>query len=228
MNQYLCLLKKVPLFMNIKEEELESLLYCLGAQEKGYINEETLFSLGEQVDRIGIVLEGQVEVVKENILGDRHIIALLSPGQLFGEGIVCTDKRISPVTVRARSHSRVLFIPYEKIVTKCPSSCTYHTSLIKNMLKILGEKNFTLNQKIDYLVLKGLRQRLALYLLDEARKQGQMAFNIVLNRNELADYLNVCRSAMCRELSRMKQEGLIDYYKNGFKILDANRLSQQI
>ncbi len=228
MTNYLPLLKKVSLFKEIREEELIPLLTCLETQEKNYKNEEIIFKLGDSVERIGIVLEGRVEVVKENIAGDRHIIAVLEVGKLFGEGIVCTSKRLSPVTVRSRSHTKILFVPFERLVRSCSKGCTHHVTLIKNMMGILGEKNYYLNQKMDYLVLKGMRQKLATYLLDEASSQGQEAFNIGLNRNELADYLNVSRSAMCRELSRMKEEGLIDYYKNGFKILDTKMLSQEI
>ena len=96
------------------------------------------------------------------------------------------------------------------------------------MMLLLGEKNYMLNHKIDLLMLKGMREKLATYLLNEAQHQNSYAFNIPLNRNELADYLNVSRPSMCRELSRLKAEGIIDYYKNTFKILDIEQLKKYL
>ncbi|MEG0502735.1 MAG: helix-turn-helix domain-containing protein, partial [Cellulosilyticaceae bacterium] len=139
-----------------------------------------------------------------------------------------TARRISPVTVRTKGKTKILFIPYEKVITSCGNTCTFHIQLIKNMLMVLGEKNYALNNKIDYLILKGMRKKLITYLLAQAKVQNSMAFNINLNRNELAEYLNVSRSAMSRELSRMKEEKLIDYYKNGFKIMNVECLREFI
>lgn len=225
---YLDIVKKVTLFHNIKETELEGLIKCLQGYIKNYEEGAVIFSVGEDIGNIGIVLEGQVELVKENLAGNRSIVAILGSAQIFGEGIVCTNKRISPVTVRTKEKSKIIFIPYDKLIRSCSSVCTFHVQLIRNMIRVLGEKNFALNNKIDYLILKGMREKLATYLLSQAKYQERLAFNIEMNRNELAEYLNVSRSSMCRELSRMKEEGLIDYYKNGFKIMNVEGLMQFI
>lgn len=222
------ILKKVVLFHNIEERDLEHLVGCLQGYTKNYEANEIIFSLGNQVDTIGIVLEGQVEIVKENPAGDRNIVSIIGTSQMFGEGVVCTFKRISPVTVRTKEKSRILFLPYDRVIVSCSNVCSFHTTLIRNMLRVLGEKNYALNNKIDYLILKGMREKLATYLLSEVQSKNSMAFNIDMNRNELAEYLNVSRSSMCRELSRMKNEGLIDYYKNGFKIMNVDDLKNFI
>ena len=224
MKQYLKVLEKASLFKDVDPIDLEHLILCLEVSRKKYELGEYIIQLGQEVNHIGIVVEGQVEVVKENIVGDRNIMVVLEPSHIFGEGIVCTTKRLSPVTVRAKTKTTVLFIPYEKVIITCGKSCGFHSQLIRNMLRLLGEKNYTLNQKIDFLILKGMREKITLYLLEQARVSGNMAFNINLSRNDLAEYLNVSRSAMSRELSRMKEEGLIDYYKNSFKIIDYNAL----
>lgn len=221
---YLEVIKKVVLFYNIEETDLEHLVNCLQGYIKVYEGDEILFTLGDEVNTIGIVLEGQVEIVKENLAGDRNIVAILEASHMFGEGIVCTAKRISPVTVRTKGKVKVLFIPYEKVIKSCGNVCSFHIQLIKNMLMVLGEKNYALNNKIDYLILKGMREKLVTYLLEQAKAQNSLAFNINLNRNELAEYLGVSRSSMSRELSRMKEENLIDYYKNGFKIMNVESL----
>ncbi|MEG0012615.1 MAG: Crp/Fnr family transcriptional regulator [Clostridium sp.] len=225
---YLEVLKKVVLFHNIEEIDFNHLINCLEGYIKVYEGEEIVFSLGDKVGHIGIVIEGQAEIAKENLAGDRNIVAILETSHIFGEGIVCTARRISPVTVRTKGKTKILFIPYEKVITSCGNTCTFHIQLIKNMLMVLGEKNYALNNKIDYLILKGMRKKLITYLLAQAKVQNSMAFNINLNRNELAEYLNVSRSAMSRELSRMKEEKLIDYYKNGFKIMNVECLREFI
>lgn len=221
---YLEIFKQVALFQNINETDFEGLIKCLQGYVKAYEQGEIIFGVGDQIGTIGIVLEGQVELVKENLAGNRSIVAILGIAQIFGEGIVCTSERISPMTVRTKEKSKILFLPYERVIVSCGNTCTFHVQLIRNMLRVLGEKNFALNNKIDYLILKGMREKLASYLLGQAKRQGNLAFNIEMNRNELAEYLNVSRSSMCRELSRMKEEGLIDYYKNGFKIMNVEGL----
>ncbi|MBU3812562.1 MAG: Crp/Fnr family transcriptional regulator [Candidatus Niameybacter stercoravium] len=224
MKDYLSVLEKTRLFKNIEPSDLEKLINCLRGEVRKYESGTCIIALEQEVNHIGIVLEGQVEVVKENIAGDRNIIAMLEKSGMFAEGIVCTQKRLSPVTVRAKTKADVLMIPYEKIIITCGESCNFHSLLIHNMLMLLGEKNYALNHKIDFLILKGMREKLALYLLEEAKRNKSVAFNITLSRNDLAEYLNVSRSAMSRELSRMKEDGLIDYYKNSFKIINEEAL----
>lgn len=221
-------IQKSILFNEIDPMHIGSLLGCLNLKTKKYDEGEFIIRLHSIIEEVSIVVDGEVEVIKENKVGDRMIVGILGKGEIFGEGIVCTRKRMSPVSVRAKSRVEVAFIPYEKILMTCGESCGFHKQLIRNMLYVLGEKNYHLNQKIDYLILKGMREKLALYLLEQSDGEGQKAFNISLNRNDLAEYLNVSRSAMSRELSRMKEEGLIDFYKNSFKICDELELKKYL
>ena len=221
-------LKKCTLFNSIEEQNFEHLIHCLQGYIKSYKEDEVIFSAGDEIIHVGIVLEGQIELVKENLAGDSNIVAILGLSKIFAEGIVSTIKRKSPMTVCTKEKTKVLFIPYERLIQSCGNSCGFHLQLIKNMLISLGEKNYELNNKIDFLILKGMREKLATYLLGEASKQNTLSFNIDLNRNELAEYLNVSRSSMSRELSRMKDEGIIDYYRNGFKILNPDYLKEFI
>lgn len=224
LDKTISVLQKCSLFEKIEKENMGHLLSCLGIQVKSYEEQHIIIELESCVNEIGVVIEGEVEIVKENRLGDRMIVGILGEGQIFGEGIVCTKKRLSPVTVRTKTKAKIAVVPYEKIIMTCGERCSFHKQLIQNMLYVLGEKNYHLNQKIDYLILKGMREKLALYLLEQSYREGKSSFYIGLNRNDLAEYLNVSRSAMSRELSRMKEEGLIDYYKNSFKIIDESRL----
>lgn len=224
LDKTISVLQQSSLFEKIEKESIGHLLNCLGIQVKSYEEQHIIIELESCVNEIGVVIEGEVEIVKENRLGDRMIVGILGEGQIFGEGIVCTKKRLSPVTVRTKTKAKIAVVPYERIIMTCGERCSFHKQLIQNMLYVLGEKNYHLNQKIDYLILKGMREKLALYLLEQSYREGKSSFSIGLNRNDLAEYLNVSRSAMSRELSRMKEEGLIDYYKNSFKIIDESRL----
>lgn len=222
--QYLDTLSKCALFKNISHENLKSLLPCLNPQIITCEEDTIIFTHGTQINYIYVLLEGKIEIAKENFAGQKNIVSLLSPGQLFGEGVVCTSHRISPVSALSITTSKLLLIPYERIIVSCEHNCSFHHSIIYNMMRLLGEKNYHLNTKMDLLLLKGMREKLVTYLLAEAQAHQNTAFTLPLNRNQLADYLNVSRPSMCRELGRMKEEGLIDYYQNSFKLIDFKAL----
>lgn len=226
MENYAPILKNCALFRRMSEKETEQLVKCLDAQIRHYKEEDYIFFAGDEINMVGIVLSGMIEIMKENLAGDKHILAFLGPADMFAEGIVCTVRRISPVTVRVKEDANILFIPYERIVKSCGNSCEYHISLIQNMMIVLGEKNVNLNRKLELLTLKGMREKIALFLLNEAGERGSSMFQILLNRTELADYLNVSRTSMCRELARMKEEGMIDFYGNSFKIINRELLAR--
>ena len=224
MEQYYPVLLKCSLLKNIKQNEYHSLLQCINYHTKKFQTNEYVFMAGDNINYVGIVLSGSLEISKENLAGSRHIIDFLVASNVFAEGIVCTSERISPVTVRAKEDSTILFIPFERLIKSCGNSCSFHIQLIQNMMMLLGEKNFILNRKIELLNLKGMREKLATYLLYEVQKQDGLTFQIIPNRNELAEYLNISRTSMCRELARMKELGIIDYYLNTFKILSLEAL----
>lgn len=226
MNDYIDILIKCALFKNIKEQDLEHLLQCLNAYTKNYKSDEYVFFVGNEVKYIGVILSGTIEIIKENQAGSVHIMAFLGPSHIFAEGIVCTAARISPVTIRVKEDSKILFIPYERITRSCGNSCNFHIQLIQNMMMILGEKNFNLNTKIELLTLKGMREKISSFLLNESSIHNSLTFQIIPNRNELAEYLNVSRTSMCRELAKMKEEKILDYYQNSFKLMNVDALKE--
>ena len=215
-----------PLFRDITKEELTRLLPCLDATLKQYDAEECIVRQGMEVSYIYIILSGHIEIIKSNFAGQKNIVSVLTKGKLFGEGLVCTKNRLSPISAMSTEKTELFCIPYQNIIGGCSHSCGFHHQLIFNMMLLLGEKNYQLNTKMDLLLLKGLREKLATYLLREAEKRDTISFTVSLNRNQLAEYLNVSRPSMCRELGRMKEEGLIDYYQNSFKLLDLATLKQ--
>ena len=220
------ILAKCPLFMQIVPQSYSALLSCVNASEKTFSANESIFLAGSQINYVGIVVKGSLSIIKESPAGQKHIIDFVGPSHLFGEGVVCTETRISPVTVFAKENATVLMIPYERIIKTCGNSCSFHLQIIKNMMMLLGERNKVLNQKIELLALKGMREKLATYLLYESQKQKSNTFQIIPNRNELAEYLNVSRTSMSRELGRMKDLGMIDFYQNSFKILSKEKMAK--
>ncbi|MDD4113638.1 MAG: Crp/Fnr family transcriptional regulator [Herbinix sp.] len=225
MEQYYPIIKRCALFRGIEESNYKHLLGCLEAQIKHFDEDEYIFFAGDKINRVGVVLSGTVEIHKENLAGNKHIIAILDSSHLFAEGIVCTANRLSPVTVQAKEATDIMLIPYEKIIRSCGKSCSYHFGLIQNMMVVLGEKNINLNWKLELLTLKGMREKLASYLIKASYENRSNTFQIPLNRSELSDFLNVSRTSMCRELTRMKDDGLIDLYGRSFKILDREGLA---
>ena len=221
-------LRDCPLFEGILEEELAGMFSCLGAAVRRYERGGIPLVEGQRLNAIGIVLSGEVEVASEDAAGNRHIIGRVGPSELYGETIACAGEALSPVTVTAITSTEVLDIDFGRLVRPCGIVCPRHQSLIMNMLRILAEKNILLTRKMDVLTRKSIRGRLAAYLLSEMRRAGYLEFEIPFDRNGLAEYLSCDRSALSRELGHMKNEGMVDYKKNKFAVLDAAALASEM
>ncbi len=213
-------LHKCPLFAGIDEKDLFTLLSCLSATEKHYHKNEYIFMPGDRADKMGIVLEGKVHVVQEDFWGNRTILTSVSSGGLFGEAFASAEIAQLPLGVIAVEEVKSLLINYRKIIDTCPSVCSFHSEVIRNMLRILAQKNLILTQKIDHISKKTIAEKLQSYLSFQAHLQGSSEFDIPFSRQELAEYLNVDRSALSRELSRMQQQGLLNYHKSHFQLTD--------
>ena len=219
MEKYLPMLKKCPLFAGIATDELRTLLNCLSAQEKKYEKGSYIFMSGEIITLIGLVLCGSVHIIREDYWGNRAILARVEQGGLFSEAFSCAEAKKLPVSIFAAETTVVLLIDYRKIITACSSACLFHTGLIRNMLQILAEKNVILTQKMEFITQRTTREKLLSYLSAQARQAGSGAFAIPFNRQELAEYLSVDRSAMSKELSKMQEEGILTFRRNQFELL---------
>lgn len=224
--EWLLVIQKAALFKSIEGAELNRMLTCFGSKVVSFEKNENICRAGEKYYGIGVVLCGKVMVTKENAIGNRIIMAKLKAGDLFGETIAFSDKTTWPATVIAVEDCKILYIEPNIIVENCRNTCVGHKQLIINMLKIISKKALNLNRKVEYLVIKGMREKVSMYLLEQYKRTGQLTFMIPLNRNELAEFLNVSRPSMSREIGKMKEEGIIDYYKSTFKILDLQTLKE--
>jgi CRP-like cAMP-binding protein len=222
MEKYLKFLKQTQLFDNIKETEIKLALNCISYKVEKYSNKQTIFYEGDIVSKIGMVISGSLHIIQDDFLGNRNIIAQITSGNLFGEVFAFSKNSPINVSVIAAEESEIMFFDFKKIITVCQSACEFHNRLIRNLLNIVAEKNIMIVRKLQYLSKKTIRDKLISYLSDECSKQKKQDFTIPFNRQQLADYLLVDRSALSNELSKMNKEGVINYHKNVFNLKHFN------
>jgi len=215
LQEYLTILHSVRLFKGIDSAGIESLLDCIGAQIGSVKKGNIILLAGDRPINVGIVLTGQVHIVRDDCDGNQSLIAVLMPGDIFAEALCCAQVSESPVTVVADTDSVVVMLGFEYILRTCPNSCMFHRKMVENMLRIIAGKNLMLQSHMEILSMKTIRSKVLRYMDSFGVKKGR-EFSIPLNRDELANYLCVDRSALSHELSRMKQDGLIEYAKNTF------------
>ena len=208
------------LFQGIDREEITAMLTCLEPRVHSYNRNDYIVMGGDAYESVGIVLKGAATVSKENAAGNRVVMTLLKQGDIFGEIVAFSSQMVWPATVQAQEACEILFLPRGKIVGECDRMCPWHRTLIQNFLRIISEKAIMLNKKVEYLTIKSMRGKISSYLLEQYKRTGDPTITLPLNRNELSDFLNVSRPSMSREMCKMRDEGVIDFYLNTFKILD--------
>lgn len=207
------------LFEGCTGDEAKAMLGCLGAQEKAFPKGEVIYYTGQQVSRMGLLLSGEIHIVRMDVWGNENIIGRIMPGEVFAETYACVHGEPLQADVIAIWPSRVLFLDVWKVLRTCVSPCSHHERLIRNLITIMAVKNLHLTQKIRHITPKTIRGRLLSYLSQEAVRQGENSFDIPFNRQQLADYLSVERSALSAELSKMQRDGLLVYKKNHFSLI---------
>lgn len=217
----LTLLSVMPLFAGVTPQEIEAMLACLDTECRRYGKGEAILRTGDTVRSIGIVLSGSVLIEKTDLWGNATVLDRVGPGQIFAETYACTPQEPLMVDAVAAESSEILFIEVARVLETCPNSCAHHHNLIRNLLSLSAQKNLRLSRKIFYTAPKTIRARLLSYLSDQSIRCGRRNFTIPFNRQQLADYLNVERSALSNELSKMQQDGLIETERNYFRLLDA-------
>ena len=174
--------------------------------------------MGDRVSELGLVLSGSVLIENDDLWGNRSILDRIGPGQIFAETYACVPGEKLLVTVTAAEKTEVLFLNVGKILRVCTNACSFHARLIRNLLTLSARKNLNLSRRIFHTSAKSIRGRLLSYLSWQAVKQGSREFDIPFNRQQLADYLGVDRSAMSAELGKMKREGLIQVDRSHFRM----------
>lgn len=209
----------IPLFDSITPDELKELLYCSGAFSRFYRKGEYILLNSEKADFVGIVLSGKVHMLSEDIWGQRSLLAYMTRGQLFGETFAMNSDRRSHMTFLAAEDTEALLMSADRMVHTCEKNCSYHRQMMRNLFELMSEKNMNLMEKIEVTGKGTVREKLMAYLSMLAKRQQSRYIHSELNRSDMADYLGVNRSAMTRELSRMRDEGILDYDRNTFRLL---------
>lgn len=224
MNNMIPILRQCSVFAGITDEETAHLVECMDTRRASYPKGQLIWMTGDTVDRCGIILRGSVRTESIGYGGDRTVIASYKAGGLFGDVVMTAASSKSPVDVVATEDTEVLFLPFGKLMANCESCCGCHEKLRTNLLTEISEKFWQLQDKIRYVSEKSLRARVAMYLLDCRKKNDADTFSVSLSRQELAEFLGANRSALSRELGRMRDEGLISFYRDTFKLHDVPAL----
>ena len=209
-------LVNTPLFHGMNRDEVKSILGCMGAREKQYKKDETIFRAGSSISEIGLVLSGSVNIVVTFYWGGSHIFGHVEQGSVFGENYAAIPGKELICDVLASEDSEILFLGMHSLLTTCKNGCSFHHRIIENLLKISAQKNLSLSTRMMHTAPKSLRDRLLSYLSEQAMANGSTHFTIPFDRQQLADYLGVDRSAMSNELSKMRRDGLITYHRSEF------------
>ena len=212
------ILQKTRLFAGIREEELAPMLSCLQAIERHFARGAYIFHAGEEVRSVALLVRGTAHIQKEDFWGNRAILSSLEAGDVFAEAYAMAGAGPMRNDVVAVEDCAVLLMDVERVLTRCTNSCVFHARLTENLFALLAEKNRGLAQKLDCLSQRSTRQKLLAYLSEQAQRAGSAEFTIPFNRQQLADYLSVERSAMSAELSRMQAEGLIETDRSRFTL----------
>ena len=219
MNKYYDVLRKCKLFNNISDKNLLPMLTCLNAKVLHFNKGETIIEEGSSARDVGIVLSGSVQIIKIDFYGNRSIISKIESAQLFGESFACADIVSVPISVIASENSEIMLIDCKRITKTCCNACEFHNQIIINLLQIMAMKNILFNQKAEITSKRTTREKLLAYLEQQAKINNSNSFSIPFDRQELADYLEVDRSGLSAEISKLRKEGLLECKKSNFRLI---------
>lgn len=218
MEKFIHVLKRTKLFAGVGEEDITAMLSCLGARLCTYKKGEYVLRQGERLDDILLLAEGSLHIQRDDYWGNRSILGHIEVGEIFGEAYVAPESGTLLNDVIALTDCSVFFFDVKRIITTCSSACRFHTMVVQNLFFAISERNRGLVQKLGYMSRRTTRGKLIAYLSEEAKRQNSAYITIPFNRQQLADYLSVDRSAMSNELSKMRDDGLLEFEKNCFRL----------
>lgn len=219
MKQYIPILKQTRLFAGLGDEEIAAMMTCLQAARHTCRKGEYVYRQGEVLDTITILVEGKLHIQSDDYWGNRTILHVINEGEMFGEAYAVPNSEPLLNDVVAVEDSVILCFEVRKLLTVCSSVCRFHTMVIQNLFFAISEKNKKLVQKLGHLSKRSTREKLISYLSQEAKRQHSSTFSIPFNRQQLADFLSVDRSAMSKELCKLRDEGFLLFQKNKFTLL---------
>lgn len=219
MERYFSILKKSPLFAEIESRDLSPMLGCLGATARHYKKGTCIFSEGEPATHIGFLCDGSAQVERIDYNGNRTIVSNVDPGELFAESFACAGEKHLPISVTATDDCDVILLDCRRITQSCCNACAFHQQMIYNLLKITAQKSIRLHQRAEIVSHRTTRDKLMAYLTQQAKKKNSQKFTIPFDRQELADYLEVDRSGLSAEISKLRKEGILNCHRSNFELL---------
>lgn len=219
MEQYFEVLEKCPLFKGVQRDDISGILKCFEVKIKEYRKGETVFLQGDAVNFFGVVLEGSIQIIRNDYYGNRSIVTTAMPSQLFAETFAFTKASSVPLSAWASSDSTIMLINPEKIIGQCSRACSFHSRIISNLIKVMAYKNLEINKKLEIVSKRTTRDKLMTYLFLTSQELGIKSFTVPFNRQELADYLEVDRSGLSAEISKLKKDGKLLCRRSEFTIL---------
>ena len=206
------------LFAGIAVDDRKAMLSCIGYHIASFRKGEIIAFEQEHIRHVGVVLSGSVDMIKEDIWGNKTMLVRAYKDEVFAETFACGQDNLSVVTFMVSKDAKILFLPFDRVMHSCSMACQFHHKLVENMVHIIANKNRDLMRKVEVVSKRTIREKLLAYLSIQAQAQNARYFEIPLGRVELAEYLCVDRSALTRELAKMKAEGIIDYHRNSFRM----------
>lgn len=219
MKKYSDILRKCPLFDGMKDEEIDLITERPGAVEKHCVRGETILAEGDPVRYFGIVLSGGAQIVRIDYYGNRSILTDIAPPQIFGEAFACAGLEAMPVDVVATGDTSVLLIDAAAAQPGAGDS-----RLLFNLLRIVSKKNLLFHRRAEITSRRTTREKLMIYLMLEAKKNGSRTFTVPYDRQELADYLEVDRSGLSAEIGKLRREGVLECRRSTFTLPDLPRM----
>lgn len=219
MADFIEVLQTCALFDGINARDLKAMLGCLGGRVRDFDRGEAIFRAESRAEHVGIVLSGEAQVVMDDFYGNRTIQTRVEPGDMFGEAFACAGVERLPVTVEGVQPGQVMVIRLKRVTETCSNACEFHNRMVMNLLKAMAEKNLLLNRKLEITSRRTTREKLMAYLMAQARQANSNRFTIPFDRQALADYLCVERSALSAEIGRLRREGVLESDKSNFTLL---------
>ena len=212
-------IKKCPLFDKINDKELHIILNSRYTNVRNFTKNQVIIAEGEETNHIGIVLSGAVQIVRNDYYGNRSIITHIKPQQIFAEVFAFTEIKAMPVSVIATCKSRIMLIDLKNLLNDFIDKNAIYAKLTNNLLRLITKKNLKLNEKIEIISKRTTREKIMAFLISQSKLNQSKTFTIPYDRQGLADFLEVDRSAMSAEISKLREEGILESNRSKFKLI---------
>ena len=197
------------LFAGVDEQSCRNMLECFGAYERRFGAGQTILTCGEQQDMIGVLLTGSAELIRLHPDGSRTVLETMDAGSVFGEELAFTGFCDGSAVIACREDCRILFMRYDQITKRCENACACHSQVVTNLFQLLSKKSLHLSRRVEVLSCRSIREKLLCFCRQQADLSGSASFPLPFSLSALAEYLSVDRSAMMRELKKMREEMLV-------------------